>query len=152
MLNTESGNTSTAQDSNSKNYSPKDWREARCEWRRERREARQRSPYRGLIPGLILIMIGTLTLATQQEWISAGTLWEYLVIGIGFILIISGLINFRNPYYPYGMLWRIIPGSALIVTGVLSIFGFSQLWPLILIVAGIVILGFVFLRQQNKQH
>ena len=152
MLNNESGNKSTAQDTNNKNYAPKDWREARWEWRRERREARWRSPFRGLGAGLILILIGILFLATQQGWILSNNLWEYLIIGIGSILIITGLVNYRNPYYPFATFWRIIPGSALIIAGLLSILGFSQWWPLILIGAGIAFLGFVLLRHQNTDQ
>lgn len=152
MLNNESKKTTIGQDTNSKNYAPKDWRDARWQWWSERREMRRRSPFRGLFPGLLLILIGTLFLATQQSWISAQDLWQYLAIGIGSILIISGLVNIRNPYYPYGMFWRIVPGSALIISGLFSIFSLSQWWPLILIGAGIAMIGFVFFRLQNTVH
>jgi hypothetical protein len=149
MQNNEQGNQSPSQNSDARSSSNRDWRDECRDWRMERRELRRRSPFRGLFPGLFLILIGGLFLSTQQGWIRSDSLWQYLVIGLGTIFIIHGLVNYRNPYYRHGAFWRFIPGTALILAGVLSIFELSQWWPLILISAGVAIILCAF---STKQH
>jgi hypothetical protein len=153
MQNNEQGNQSTSQNGDTHSSSNRDWRDECRDWRMERRELRRRSPYRGLFLGLFLMLIGTLFFSVQQGWISSPDMWQYLVIGLGTIFVIHGLVNYRNPYYRHTGLCRLIPGIALILAGVLSILDFAQLWPLILIGAGIaVILCFFYSRQQRADH
>jgi hypothetical protein len=151
MQNNESGNsTSNNQNRENRDYAPEDWREARREWRRERREARCRSPFHGLFPGLVLILIGALFLGNMQGWIGWENWWEYFVIGLGSIFIITGLINLSTPYYRYNSYGRFIPGGALIAAGLISLLGFTQWWPVVLIAAGAIILAIVILRPRSN--
>jgi hypothetical protein len=149
MQNNESGNsTSNNQNNEEKRYEPRDWREARWEWRRERREMRMRSPFHGLFPGLVLILIGVLFLGSMQGWIDRDIWWQYFVIGLGSIFIIRGLVDL--PYSRFCSYWRFIPGAALIAVGLISLLGFTQWWPVVLIAAGALILGIVILRPKHN--
>ena len=114
-----------------------DWREQRAEWRAKRREAMRKYPLRGLFPGLLLIFLGGMFLANQQGWISGDSWWQWLLMGIGAILLFGGLIQSRFTGYPHWGRGKIIWGIALIVLGLLFLLGFSQWWPVIIIGVGI---------------
>jgi hypothetical protein len=62
-----------------------DWRQQRWEWRQKMREARHSRPFHGLFPGLVLVLLGGLFLAGQQNWITADAWWQWLLIGLGAI-------------------------------------------------------------------
>lgn len=148
MMNNDAGNTSAAENQAAHEPDGRDWREQRREFRRECREARHRHPFQGLITGLILVLLGVLFLSTQQGWISGDSWWQYLVIGLGSIFIISGLAQYWSPGYRYGIYWKFIAGTVLILIGILSILSVSQWWPLVLIVAGLAVL-FRFVRPRR---
>jgi hypothetical protein len=140
MQNNNPGNASTAQNPDADTPAYRDWREERREWRRERREARYRFPFRGLFGGLTLILLGTLFLLHQQGTISGGDWWQYLLIGLGGIFIINGLAHYWTPSYRWGSYGRFVAGIVLILIGTLFMLGFSQWWPLVLIVVGVALL------------
>lgn len=147
MQNNTTGNPSTAQNHGAERPAYRDWREERREWRRERREARYRFPFRGLFAGLTLILLGALFLLQQAGWVSDGSWWQYLLIGLGFIFIINGMAHYLIPDYRWGSYGRFIAGIVLILVGALFMLGFSQWWPLVLIVAGVaLLLGFSWRR------
>jgi hypothetical protein len=140
MMNDDAGNTSAAENQTVHEPDGRDWREQRREIRRECREDRHRHPFQGLFVGLVLVLLGTLFLAHQQDWISGENWWEYLVIGLGSIFIISGLTRYWGQDHHHGIYWRFIVGAVLILVGVLSILSVSHWWPLVLILAGIALL------------
>jgi len=122
-----------------------DWREERWEWRKKRMEVRRNRPFHGLFGGLTLILVGGLFLANQQGWISGGTWWQWLLIGLGVISIVNGLVRFNTPECGHRGRGKFIWGGILIALGVMFLLGVSQWWPLILIGAGIaVLLGFIW--------
>jgi hypothetical protein len=119
-----------------------DWREERRRWRDARRETRRHYPWHGLFPGLLLIFIGGLFLANQQGWIPVNPWWQYLLIGMGTIMVITGILRltFRDRRY-----WgpgQFVAGAILISLGAIFLLGFSQWWPLVLIGLG----AAIFLR------
>jgi uncharacterized ion transporter superfamily protein YfcC len=119
-----------------------DWKEERRRWRQERREARRHYPWRGIFPGLLLILIGGLFLAVQQSWIPQNTWWEYLLIGLGGIAVITGLVRQYFHDYRYRGAGQFVMGAILITLGALFLLGSGHWWPLVLIVVG----ATVFLR------
>jgi hypothetical protein len=126
---------------------PQDWREQRREWRQERRERRGRDPWRGLVWGLLLILVGVLFFIGQQQGIGWDVLWKYLLIGLGAIFIIDGFIHLWGPEHD-GSLGRFIPGIVILFIGLAFLFNFSQWWPIILIAVGVIILiSLVFRRR-----
>jgi phosphatidylserine synthase len=118
-----------------------DWREQRWkerwEWRKNRREAMQKYPLRGLFPGLALILVGALFLANQMSWISGDTWWKWLLVGLGAIMMISWLVQYRAPEYRHWGRGRFVWGMALVVLGILFLVGFSQWWPIVIIGVGL---------------
>lgn len=117
-----------------------DWREQRREWREKRREARHSHPFHGIFGGLVLILLGGLFLANQQHWISSGTWWEWLLIGLGVITIVHGLVRYHASEYHHSTRHKFVWGAILIALGAIFLLGFSHWWPAILIAAGIAIL------------
>lgn len=139
MENNVQGNAA-AQNPEGQGPTYRDWREERREWRREMRESRHRFPYHGLFWGLTLILLGTLFLLNQAGWISSDTWWQSLLIGLGVISIINGLAHYHNPAYRWGSYGKFVAGTVLILVGALFLIGFSQWWPIVLVVAGVALL------------
>lgn len=146
MADNNSANKSqTSSNPDGEGHTCQDWREQRWEWRRKRREARRSRPFHGLFGGLILILLGGLFLANQQNWISGNTWWQYLLIGLGVISIVTGLVQYHALEYYHSRRHKFVWGAILIALGLMFLLGISQWWPLVLIGAGIaVLLGFLF--------
>jgi len=140
MLHNESGNASTSQNPDVQGQTRRDWREERRKWREERREARHRLPFHGLFWGLTLILLGALFLLNQAGRLTGDTWWQSLLVGLGVIFMINGVAYFQNPGYRWASWGRFMFGIVLILIGALFLLGFSQWWPLVLIVAGIALL------------
>lgn len=141
-------NTAAKQESEEKCFHPHDWREARWAWRRERHEHRHGFPFHGLFVGLALVLLGILFLLNQTGAISGDTWWQSFLIGLGVISIINGAIWFNHPVFRWGSYGKFVGGIILILIGALFMAGFSQWWPVALIVAGVLFLGrFVWRRQ-----
>jgi hypothetical protein len=126
---------------------PGDWREMRREWRCQRREARYRHPLHGLFAGLLLVLLGVLFWFHQAGWLTGDNWGGYLLMGIGGIAVISGIAHLWYPDHNYRIFSRFIWGAFLILAGVLVITGFSQWWPLLLVAAGVCLLGRVIFRR-----
>ncbi len=58
-------NNNTSQDSGVHTYT--DWREERRKWRMERREARHRFPFHGMLGGSILVLLAYFYCSTRQD-------------------------------------------------------------------------------------
>ncbi len=125
-----------------------EWRDQRHDWRQERRERRERDPLRGLLPGLILVMLGILLFLATQDKIPWDIWWQYFLIGLGSIFIIDGLVHYLNPEYRDTSFGRFIPGVILLFVGLAFVFGFGQWWPLVLIAVGIILLIQLFFRRK----
>jgi len=117
-----------------------DWREQRWQMRRKAREARRSRPLHGFFGGLVLILLGVLFLANQQNWVSGSAWWQWLLIGLGAISIISGLVQYHAPEYSHSRRHRFVWGAVLIALGAIFMLGFSHWWPAVLIGAGVAVL------------
>jgi hypothetical protein len=124
-----------------------DCREQRREWRRVSREARYRHPLHGLFGGLLLVLLGVLFWFHQAGWLTGEHWVGYLLVGIGGIAVISGIAHLWFPDYGYRVFSRFVWGGFLILAGALVITGFSQWWPLLLVAAGVCLLGRVVFRR-----
>jgi cobalamin synthase len=118
------------------------------DWREQHRERRLEDPLRGLFWGLLLVMLGLLFLANQQNWIADDTWWQYLLIGLGVVFLIDGLAHYWNPTYRGYGYSRFIPGIILLFVGLAFIFSFDQWWPIILIAVGVALLLSFFFRRR----
>jgi len=84
------------------------------------REARHSRPFHGLFPGLVLVLLGGLFLAGQQNWITADAWWQWLLIGLGAIFIISGLVQYHAPEISSFPKAPLCLGAVLIALGTVS--------------------------------
>ena len=132
----------TSSNTGSEGPTSPDWREQRWkerwEWRNKMRESRRNRPFHGLFGGMALILIGALFLANQLSWISGDTWWKWLLIGLGAIMMVSWLVQYRAaPEFRHWGRGRFIWGMALVVLGILLLLGFSQWWPIVIIGVGV---------------
>lgn len=111
-------------------------------------DKKEPDPLRGLLPGLILIVVGSLLFLTVQNVLSWGTWWQYLLIGLGVVFLIDGLAHYVNPRLREIGFGRFIPGIILLFVGLAFVFGFSRWWPLAIIAAGIIVLLTVIVRRK----
>jgi len=116
-----------------------DWRAQRWEWRRKRMEARRNRPFHALYPGLVLILLGGLFLADQQGWVTGNAWWQWLLIGLGALMIMTGLIEFREPEFRHSRRRRFVWGAISIALGAIFLVGFTHWWPLVLVGAGVAV-------------
>ena len=113
-----------------------------------RHEGRGKDPLRGLLPGLILILLGSLLFLTTRGTLSWATWWQYFLIGLGVIFLVDALAHYFTPKYRDASYGKFIPGIILLFIGIAFVYGFSQWWPLVLVAAGIIILINVLFRRR----
>ena len=123
---------------------PGDWRSQRREWRHG---MRRRDPFRGLIPGLTLILIGSLLFMANRGTLEWNTWWQYLLVGLGGIFILDGIIHYFYSDHGWSNWGKFIPGVVLLLVGLAFIFSFTEWWPMILVGAGIMLLLGLFFRR-----
>ena len=97
-----------------------------------------RTPAPGVMGGLVLILIGSIFLLAQMDRISWDHLWAYFLVGLGAILIVTGLLGI-GPHGRGPTRGRFIGGVVLIVIGAANIIGLNVWWPYLLIVLGLVL-------------
>ena len=149
----ENNQTNNSQDTN-KDTAPRDWweerekwREERWKWRQDRRKARHHWPLHGLFCGLTLILLGVLFLLNQTGAITGDTWWQSFLIGLGGIFIVDGIARYFYPGFPWGVFGKIITGVILVLVGTFLMIGMSEWWPVILIVAGALVMSRFFWRR-----
>jgi hypothetical protein len=117
--------------------------------RREiRHEYKQKDPLGGLFPGLILIELGILFSAEIQGWVDWNDWWKYFLVGLGAIFLIDAIAHYFVRSYRSDILGRVIPGFVLLFIGLAFLYGWSQWWPIILIVVGVIILISLIFRRK----
>jgi hypothetical protein len=104
-----------------------------------RREYRRRR-VPGLFAGLVLILLGALSLFQTQGWFTWDDWWKYLLLGLGVIFIIDALVRLAQP--APGLRWggRLVVGLTLLLVGLIFTAGFGQWWPLILVIVGVAVI------------
>jgi len=100
----------------------------------------QRDPIGAATGGLVLILIGLVLFAANQGWVQWGDFWAYFLVGLGLIFLVETAIRFAMPEYRRPVGGRLVVALVLIAVGLGGIFGFTRLWPLILIAIGLGIL------------
>ncbi len=98
----------------------------------------------GVTGGLILILLGVLFLLTQMDRISWADWWAYFLVGLGGILLVTGVAGLSGRR---GIGGRMIAGAVLIVIGGAHLLGLNVWWPYLLIVLGAAMLISAFFRK-----
>lgn len=116
--------------------------------RHPRSEWRSRDPFKGLFPGLVLVLLGVLLFLTTRGTLAWGTWWQYLLIGLGVIFLLDGALHYLHPATRYRGSGRFVPGIILVLVGAAFLIGFSEWWPLILVGIGVaILLGMLFRKR-----
>ena len=108
-----------------------------------------KDPLSAIFSGLIVILLGVLLLLAAQDYLHWGDWWAYLLVGIGVIFLIEVIVRQTRPQYRCPIAGKLIAGLVLIAVGAGHIYGLRHWWPLVIIVAGFVIMftGFKKLRR-----
>jgi hypothetical protein len=107
----------------------------------------RKDPVRGISFAIILIwggiaaLIGTLVNASW--WKS----WAVFFAGTGIILLLKALFRLR-PEYRRPLGGTVIIGLILLGIGLGDLVGWVYIWPVILIVLGLILVGWVFFRRR----
>jgi len=101
----------------------------------------------GLTGGLVLILLGALFLLVQADrfGLTWANWWTYFLVGLGAILILTGLFGFRDRPGE-SLRGRFIGGLVLIIVGAVNILGVTTWWPAILVVIGLALVIGSFFR------
>jgi len=91
--------------------------------------------------GLILIWLGISFYLAQIGYASWNNWWEFFLMGIGVIIILQGLIRYGQGRGAFT--GSLIGGAILFLIGGAFYWGFEfgNLWPLILVAIGVVVLA-----------
>jgi hypothetical protein len=111
----------------------------------------RRSPVSGLLPGLVLVLLGVLFLLDNAGKLPGEDWWQYFLVGLGLIFIILAWVQYVNPRRGRPQLWRILAGLGLIATGLVFLFGYREWWPVVLIIVGVLLMLVFVFRRDNRQ-
>ena len=89
--------------------------------------------------GLILIWLGVIFFLQENNYISSGNWWAYLLMGIGAILILQGVLTYAMSRRSF--IGSFIGGAVILIIGLAFVQGINaDLWPLFLVAIGVAIL------------
>ncbi len=94
-----------------------------------------------LVGGLILIWLGITFYLEQNGYLASDIWWAYFIAGVGAILVVQGVVVYSRGHVGLGPL---VGGAVLVFIGLTSIASRSfrleaQLWPLLLVALGIIV-------------
>jgi asparagine N-glycosylation enzyme membrane subunit Stt3 len=118
-------------------------------YRQSRRHHHDHIP--AILGGVFLILLGVLLFLASQGILAWDKWWQYLIIGIGIILLIDSLIRYQKESSAGFRIGRLIAAIILIGIGVAFLLGNITWWPLVIIVVGVaIIIGALMRPRQNK--
>jgi len=110
-----------------------------------------RSGISGISGGAFLVLLGVLLFLATQGILSWDKWWQFLIIGIGIILLVDSLIRYRREGALEFRTGRLIAGIILTGVGIAFLLGDVVWWPLIVIVVGVaIIVGGLLRRGRNR--
>lgn len=107
-----------------------------------------KDPLGGIVFGAIVILAGVLIFADRQYYLDGGWFW-WLLAGVGVIFLIEAIVRYAMPEYRRPVGGKLAAAVILLAIGASNIYGLEDWWPLLLIVAGVVI---IFYGLQAKRE
>jgi hypothetical protein len=105
----------------------------------------------GIGGGVFLILLGTLLFLASQGILAWDKWWQFLIIGVGIILLVDSLIRYRRQSALEFRVGRLIAAIVLIGVGVAFLLGNVVWWPLVIILIGVaIIVGGLLRRGRNR--
>jgi asparagine N-glycosylation enzyme membrane subunit Stt3 len=118
-------------------------------YRHDRRHRRE--PASVILGGIFLILLGVLLFLASQGILAWDKWWQFLIIGIGIILLIDSIIRYQKESSAGFRIGRLIAAIVLIGIGVAFLLGNVTWWPLVIILIGVaIIIGGLLRPRQNK--
>jgi hypothetical protein len=103
-----------------------------------------KDPLGGVFFGVFLIVIAGIYIFRDrlpgEEW------WYWIVVGIGCVFLVEALIRTTMTEYRRPVFGRIVLGIVLITIGAGLVYGIEDLFPYVIIIAGVLILVY-YIRQ-----
>jgi len=114
------------------------------EEKEEEGEGWTRDPLGGIIWALILIVAGLILLAQSTfgliQWHQFGGVWNLVLVAVGLILLFEVAVRLLIPAYRRPIGRTLIFAFFVLAIGLGGFTGWSVIWPLFLILMGIVVL------------
>jgi hypothetical protein len=105
----------------------------------------------GISGGAFLVLLGILLFLATKGILTWDRWWQFLIIGIGIILLVDSLIRYRREGALEFRTGRLIAGIILTGVGIAFLLGDVAWWPLIVIAVGVaVIIGGLLRRGRNR--
>ena len=105
----------------------------------------------GYVGGVFFILLGILLFLATQDILAWDKWWQYLIIGVGVILLVESLILYQRESALEFRIGRLIAAIILIGVGIAFLLGNVVWWPLVIIVVGVaVIIGGLLRRGRSK--
>lgn len=118
--------------------------------RNGRRKKDERDQIRGLVFGVIIILLGVLLILDQQGYLFE-SVWAYFLFGVGVIFLIEAVLrSFLPQYYrPIGgkIFWAIV----FMLIGGGQLYDLEFWWPAILIVAGAALVAAALIHPSERK-
>jgi|WetSurMetagenome_2_1015567.scaffolds.fasta_scaffold27255_3 hypothetical protein len=105
----------------------------------DRRYERHHHRTGGILGGLILLALGILLFLANQSIIGWDIWWQYFLVGLGAAFLIDCAVRYFWNHQSF-MQGRLIAGIILAGIGIAFLAGISMLWPIIIIIVGLVVL------------
>ncbi len=106
----------------------------------------RRDPVRGILLATLLIWGGIVALIGSLVSASWWKSWSIFLAGAGIILLLKSLFRLRPEHRrPVG--GTVIIGLVLLGVGLGDLVGWTYIWPVVLIIIGVILVSWVFLRR-----
>lgn len=116
-----------------------------------KRKKNEHDQIRGLVFGVIIILLGILLILDQQGYLFE-SVWAYFLFGVGVIFLIEVVIrSFLPQYYrPIGgkIFWAIV----FMLIGGGQLYDLEFWWPAILIIAGVALVAASFFHSSGRNR
>lgn len=109
----------------------------------------RRDPFAAIFFGLMAILAGAFFFLARRGYVEWDDWWAYFLLGLGVVFIVEALARQAVPAHRRPILGRLIAGLVLICIGGSTIYGLSDWWPLIIVVVGILLVGYGVLRLRS---
>lgn len=108
-------------------------------------------PVSTILAGVFIILLGLLLFLASQGILAWDSWWQYLIIGLGIILLIDSIIRYRKESYAGFRIGRLIAALVLIGIGIAFLLGKIIWWPLVIVLIGVIIvIGGLLRPRQNR--
>ena len=101
----------------------------------------------GIGAGVFLLLLGILLFLTNRGILSWDKWWQFLIIGIGIILLVDTLVRYQKDSAREIRIGGLIVAIVLIGVGVAFLVGNTAWWPLVIILLGVAIIVSGLLRR-----